>query len=83
LNESLEVGTLIKIWTDGNQHLGKVKEIHSHPSLVHYSIIRTIYRGSDYDKYAHEEISSINNIVNNYGVLPYKEHQDLFPEDWV
>ena len=83
MNESLEVGTLIKIWNDGNQHLGKVKEKHNHPKLVHYSIIRTIFRGSNYDKFIHEEISSVDNIINNYGILTYKEHQDLFPEDWI
>ena len=83
MNESLEIGTLIKIWTDGNQHLGKVKDSHRHPLLVHYTIIRTIFRGSDYDRFIHEEISSVNNIVNNYGVVSYKAHQDLFPEDWV
>ena len=83
MNESLDIGVLIRIWNDGNLQLGKIKECHRHPQLVHYNIIRTIYRGSDYNQFIHEEISSVNNIVKNYGKVSFEEHQDLFPEDWI
>jgi len=83
LSNSLDVGTLIKVWNDGNQHLAKIKQSHRHPQLIHYIIIRTIYCGSDYNKFINEEITSINNIVKTYGILTFDEHRDLFPEDWI
>jgi hypothetical protein len=83
LDKHLEIGTLIKVWNDGNQHLAKIKEQHSHSRLIHYTIIKTIYHSSNYNKFIHEEISNINNIVSIYGKMSLTEHQNLFPEDWI
>lgn len=78
-----EVNDLIKVWNDGNLQLGRIKEKHKHPRLIHYSVIRTIIAGKDFDRFRHEEISSMNNVVKFYGNLDLQQHRDLFPEDWI
>ncbi len=79
----MEENEIIKIWNDGNLQLGRIKHRHNHPQLVHYTIIRTIIAGTDYNKFIDEEISSKNNITKTYGGITLKKHQELFPEDWI
>lgn len=83
LTEAVKIGSIIKIWTCGNLQLGHVKQEHKHKKLVQYYIIRTLKYGSDYNRFVSEEVSSIDNVITNYGVVSYEEHRELYPEYWI
>ena len=80
---NFEVGDIFKIWDDGNLHLGRIKEIHGHPNLIHFDVIRTLKQGSDYNINQREIISSKNNIKIYYGKMKLSEHREAFPEVWI
>lgn len=79
----MKENTIIKIWDEGNLQIGRIKEPHTHPKLVHYELIKTIIAGADFNPHRHEIVSSMSNIVKEYGIISLKEHQKLYPEDWI
>lgn len=68
---------------DGNIEIGVVDKEHSHQGLVQYKIIKTVRKGDDYDEFRHINISSIDNIIENYGIVSIEYLMDLYPEDWI
>ena len=78
-----EIGDIIKIMDEGNIEIGYISTNHSHKNLVEYKILKTVRKSSDFDEFRHINISSINNIIENFGNVSIEYLMDLYPEDWI
>lgn len=74
---------IIKVWDDGILYLGLVKGfMNSSRSVMQFDILRRITPESVAIGFG-EIITSVSNIVMNYGQMSLSKHQEEFPECWI
>ena len=74
---------IIKVWNDGVLYIGLVKGfMNSSRSVMQFDILRRITSESVTIGFE-ETITSVANIIVNYGQIPLSKHQEEFPECWI